>query len=152
MQTREFQQGYYIRDNWQVTRKLSVNLGMRLEHFPLMNRGEYGIERYDPDTNKVLIGGRGNVPRNAGTDVIAVMFAPRIGLAYRVNEKTVVRTGFGITRDPYPVSRPIRSPYPAVIVADYQPLNAFVSRRLICHGHSELSVPRPLFGRHRHTE
>ena len=41
---------------------------MRFEHFPIMNRGEFGIERYDPDTNKVLIGGRGNVPRDAGTD------------------------------------------------------------------------------------
>src|SRR5205807_5405234 len=28
--------------------------------------------------------------------------------------------------DPYPVSRPIRSPYPAVIVDEYQPLNSFV--------------------------
>src|SRR5439155_13367723 len=86
MQTREFQQGYYVRDNWQVTRKLSVNLGLRLEHFPIMDRGQYGIERYDPDTNKVLIGGRGNVPRTAGTDANSVMFAPRVGLAYRVNE------------------------------------------------------------------
>ena len=141
MQTREFQQGYYIRDNWQVTRKLSVNLGLRMEHFPLMNRGQYGIERYDPDTNKVLIGGRGNVPRNAGTDVIAVMFAPRIGLAYRVNEKTVVRTGFGITRDPYPVSRPIRSPYPAVIVADYQPLNSFVAAGSLATGIPNFQFP-----------
>ena len=30
------------------------------------------------------------------------MLAPRIGLAYRANEKTVVRAGFGITNDPYP--------------------------------------------------
>ena len=83
MQTREFQQGYYIRDNWQVTRKLSVNLGLRLEHFPIMNRGEFGIERYDPDTNKVLIGGRGNVPRDAGTDAISrhVRAARRAGLS-----------------------------------------------------------------------
>ncbi|MGH9719734.1 MAG: carboxypeptidase regulatory-like domain-containing protein [Bryobacteraceae bacterium] len=125
MRTREFQQGYYVRDNWQVTRKLSVNLGLRLEHYPIMNRGEFGIERWDPETNKVLIGGRGNVPRSAGTDAIALMLAPRVGLAYRMDDKTVIRAGFGITNDPYPVSRPIRSPYPAVIVDEYQPLNSF---------------------------
>ena len=119
MRTREFQQGYYIRDNWQVNRKLSVNLGLRMEHFPIMSRGEYGIERWDPDTNKVLIGGRGNVPRNAGTSAIPIMWGPRVGLAYRLNEKTVIRTGYGITNDPYPVSRPLRSPYPAVIVDEY---------------------------------
>ena len=152
MQTREFQQGYYIRDNWQVTRKLSVNLGMRLEHFPLMNRGQYGIERYDPDTNKVLIGGRGNVPRNAGTDVIAVMFAPRIGLAYRRQRKD--RGAHWLRYHQGPVSAQ---------PADSQPISGghrgrlpTVERvrkpRLISDGHSELSVPRPLFGHHRHTE
>jgi hypothetical protein len=126
MKTRETQQGYYIRDNWQVSRKLSVNLGMRFEHFPIMNRGEFGIERYDPDTNKVYIGGRGNNPMGAGTTAKKIMFAPRVGLAYRATEKTVFRAGFGITNDPYPLSRPIRSPYPAVIVDEYVQLNSFV--------------------------
>ena len=119
MRTREFQQGYYVRDNWQVNRKLSLNLGLRLEHFPIMSRGEFGIERWDPGTNKVILGGRGNNPRNAGTEAISLMLAPRIGLAYRANDKTVIRAGYGITNDPYPVSRPLRSPYPAVIVDEY---------------------------------
>ncbi|MFN7923240.1 MAG: TonB-dependent receptor [Bryobacteraceae bacterium] len=126
MRTREFQQGYYIRDNWQVNRKLNLNIGLRMEHFPIMNRGEFGIERYDPTTNKVLIGGRGNVPRNAGTDAIGIMWGPRVGLAYRADDKTVIRAGFGITNDPYPVSRPLRSPFPAVIVDEYIQPNAFV--------------------------
>lgn len=125
MSTREFHQGYYIRDNWQVNRKLSVNIGSRFEHFPVMNRGEFGIERYDPTTNRVLIGGRGNNPRNAGTTVQPILFAPRIGFAYRMNEKTVIRAGYGITNDPYPVSRPLRSPYPAVIVDEYIPGNTW---------------------------
>ena len=126
MRTREFQQGYYIRDNWQVNRKLSLNIGMRMEHFPIMSRGEFGIERYDPTTNKVLIGGRGSVPRNAGTQAIGIMWAPRIGLAYRMSDKMVIRMGYGITNDPYPVSRPLRSPYPAVIVDEYIQANGFI--------------------------
>jgi hypothetical protein len=141
MRTREFQSGFYIRDNWQVTRKLSMNIGARFEHFPIMNRGEFGIERYDPVTNKVLVGGRGNVPRSAGTDAIAIMVAPRIGLAYRMREKTVIRAGFGITNDPYPVSRPIRSPYPAVIVGDYQPLNSFVAAGSLATGIPAMTFP-----------
>jgi hypothetical protein len=125
MSTREFQQGYYVRDNWQVSRRLSLNLGLRMEHFPIMNRGEFGIERYDPETNKVIIGGRGNNPRDAGTSAQLIMWAPRAGLAYRVSEKTVVRLGYGITNDPYPLSRPIRSPFPAVIVDEYIQPNGF---------------------------
>src|SRR5260370_40028756 len=99
---------------------------MRFEHYPIMNRGEFGIERWDPLTNKVLIGGRGNVPRDAGTQAIPVMFAPRVGLAYRFGEKTVFRAGFGITNDPYPMSRPLRSPYPAVISDECQPTSSFL--------------------------
>src|SRR5262249_1096067 len=126
MSTRETQQGYYIRDNWQVSRKLSINIGMRFEHFPIMNRGQYGIERYDLDTNKVLIGGRGNNPRDAGTHAKANMLAPPIGLAYRASERTVLRAGFGMTNDPYPISRPLRSPFPVVITDQYDQLNSFV--------------------------
>src|SRR5260370_34020305 len=54
------------------------------------------------------------------------MFGPRVGLAYRFGEKTVIRAGFGITNDPYPMSRPLRSPYPAVISDEYQPTSSFL--------------------------
>lgn len=141
MQTREFQQGYFIRDNWQVNRKLNINLGMRMEHFPIMNRGEFGIERYDPETNKVLIGGRGNVPRDAGTQAITVQWAPRVGLAYRINEKTVWRMGYGITNDPYPLSRPLRSPFPAVIVDEYIQANGFVPSGSLATGIPAVRFP-----------
>ena len=141
MRTREFQQGYFIRDNWQATRRLSVNIGMRFEHFPIMSRGEFGIERYNLETNKVIIGGRGNNPRNAGTTAAAVMFAPRLGLAYRLREKTVLRAGFGITNDPYPISRPLRSPFPAVIIDEYQPLNSFVPGGTLAAGIPAVRFP-----------
>ncbi len=141
MRTREFQQGYYIRDNWQVSRKLSLNIGMRMEHFPIMSRGEFGIERYDPITNKVLIGGRGNVPRNAGTEAISIMWAPRMGMAYRLNEKTVIRAGYGITNDPYPTSRPLRSPFPAVIVDEYIQTNGFVPSGSLATGIPAVRFP-----------
>ena len=141
MSTREFQQGYYIRDNWQATRRLSVNLGLRFEHFPIMNRGEFGIERYDPETNKVLVGGRGNIPRTAGSEAIKIMLAPRIGLAYRLGDKTVFRTGYGITNDPYPMSRPLRSPFPAVIIDEYIQPNSFVPAGSLATGIPAVTFP-----------
>jgi hypothetical protein len=106
-----------------------------------MNRGEFGIERYDPDTNKVLIGGRGNIPRDAGTEAATIMFAPRIGLAYRATEKTVFRAGFGITNDPYPLSRPMRSPYPAVITDEYSPVNSFLAAGSLATGIPAVKFP-----------
>ena len=123
-----------------MTRKFNVNLGLRLEHFPIMNRGQFGIERYDPDTNKVLIGGRGNIPMDAGTEAIKLMFGPRVGLAYRVSDKMVVRAGFGITNDPYPMSRPMRAPYPVHLVNELQPLNSF-----LWGGTLQTGIPAPVF-------
>src|SRR6185295_18996958 len=38
MKTREWQLAGYVRDRWQVSRKLTVNLGMRYEYYPLINR------------------------------------------------------------------------------------------------------------------
>ncbi len=80
-----------------------------------MTRAGYGIERYDPTTNNVFMGGRGNVPENAGITVSHKLFAPRIGLAYRLGDKTVVRAGYGINFDPIPFSRPLRGWYPLVV-------------------------------------
>jgi hypothetical protein len=141
MATRELDQGYYIRDNWQISRKLSLNLGLRVEHFPIMDRGQYGLERYDLDTNKVLVGGRGNVPRSNGMEASTLMWAPRIGVAYRANEKTVVRAGFGITNDPYPLSRPLRSPFPAVIIDEYIQTSSFIPAGSLATGIPSVKFP-----------
>jgi len=112
---REWQFGWYIRDRWQVNRKLTINIGLRYEYYPLMTRAGKGIERLDPYTNQVYLGGRGNTPDNAGISVSKKLFAPRVGLAYRVNDTTVIRAGYGLNFDPLPFSRPLRGWYPLVI-------------------------------------
>jgi outer membrane receptor protein involved in Fe transport len=112
---REWQFGFYVRDRWQVNRKLTINLGLRYEYYPLMTRAGYGIERLDPFTNQVYMGGRGNTPDNAGISVSKKLFAPRVGIAYRVNDTTVIRAGYGLNFDPLPFSRPLRGWYPLVI-------------------------------------
>jgi hypothetical protein len=114
---REWQFGWYVRDRWQVSRKLTLNLGLRYEYYPLMTRAGYGIEQLNPYTNQVALGGRGNTPENAGISVSKKLFAPRIGLAYRLDDNTVIRAGYGLNFDPIPFSRPLRGWYPLVINA-----------------------------------
>ena len=78
MTGREWQIGAFVQDRWQVSPKLTVTLGVRYELFPLMTRSNgKGIESYDPTTNDVLMGGRGNVPLDAGVTVSHKLFAPR---------------------------------------------------------------------------
>ena len=71
----------------------------------MMKLKDYGIARYDMSTNKVLLGGAGNIPDNAGTEVSKKLFAPRLGFAYSADSRTVLRGGYEISYDPTPLSR-----------------------------------------------
>ncbi|MEJ7709911.1 MAG: TonB-dependent receptor [Pyrinomonadaceae bacterium] len=89
---REWQFGFYARDRWQVSNNLTLTLGLRYEIYPLMKRADQGLERVDFNTPagtpfNLLIGGRGNIPEDAGIEVQKGFFAPRVGLAYRFGER-----------------------------------------------------------------
>jgi hypothetical protein len=112
MSGREWQTAYYLRDRWRVTPNLTLNLGLRLEHYPLMTRANSGIERLDLSTYTLLLGGRGDVPKDVGLELQKWYLAPRLGVAYRLGEKSVVRAGYGRTINPLPWSRPLRGAFP----------------------------------------
>jgi len=105
-------QGFYAQDTWQFSNKLSFTLGIRWE-IPGVFR-----ERYDrstslnpvaenPATKGILVNGRPVVGRldrvntpehtsRGNRDETYTRFAPRIGFAYRLNDKTVFRAGAGL--------------------------------------------------------
>jgi outer membrane receptor protein involved in Fe transport len=109
---RENQFGFYVRDRWEVARNLTLNLGLRAEMYPLMNRDTRGLERLEYDTYTVLIGGFGGVPRDVGIDVQKFYLAPRVGAAWRLSEESVARAGYGRTYNALPWSRPLRGSFP----------------------------------------
>jgi hypothetical protein len=115
MTGREWQFGLYVRDRWQVTRDLTLNVGLRWEKYPLMTRADRGIEYYDDTTNEVLLGGRGGNPEDLGIEVRHPQLLPRIGFAWRLDENDVLRGGYGMTISPMPFSRPLRGWYPLEI-------------------------------------
>jgi len=123
--TRNWAQGFYIRDQWQATRNLTLALGVRHEYYPMSTRANRGMELYNPDTNQMLIGGVGSVPRDLDIEMSHKLFSPRAGLAYRVGAKWVIRSGFGINIDPYPLARPLRTNYPILISMTIPAANTF---------------------------
>jgi hypothetical protein len=123
---REWQYGVFIGDRYRVTNKLTATLGLRYEYYPLMTRnGAFKFDRLDFTTGNVLLGGIGSNPDHLGVTTSKKLFAPRIGLAYQVNNNTVVRTGFGITVDPLPLARPLRGFYPLTVGSNFEGLNSF---------------------------
>jgi hypothetical protein len=114
----------YARDQWQVSRNLTVNYGLRWEYYPIFSHNWYGATRFDTGTLTELIGGEGSVPWNTGASASKKGFAPRLGLAYRLGPKTVIRTGYGITIDPDNM-RNQRNAFPSVLNQDFQPANSY---------------------------
>jgi hypothetical protein len=109
----------YARDRWQITPKLTMTYGVRWEYYPFGTSDHAGLYVLDPRSGKVFIGGHGTIPTSGIVDVGHGLLAPRLGFAYRVRSKTVVRAGYGISVDPNNF-RELRNAYPAISLMDYQ--------------------------------
>jgi hypothetical protein len=106
---------FYIRDGWQVNQKLTLTYGTRYEYYPMPQREGRGIERYDVNTNTMLVCGVGDVPKDCGVKLSKKLFSPRIGIAYRFSDSFVLRTGYGLTYDPISLARTFRTNYPMLL-------------------------------------
>jgi hypothetical protein len=142
--TRNRQYSFYARDQWQVGSKLTVSYGTRWEYFPIPTRADRGLERYNPETNQMEIGGVGSVPMDLGVEVSRTLFAPRLGVAYRATPTLVFRGGFGITNDPYSLARPMRTNHPVVISLNVQAPTSFAWAGRLRDGIP--SIPEPDLG------
>ncbi|MBI3695010.1 MAG: TonB-dependent receptor [Acidobacteria bacterium] len=131
----------YLRDRWNVTPRLTLNYGLRWEYFPFPTRADRGLERYDPDTNKVYVCGVGSVPKDCGMEVSKRRFAPRVGLAYRATSTFVVRAGYGITNDPFIGSELLRAEYPVLIPLNLEGINSFQPYGRLEDGIPTIRVP-----------
>jgi Carboxypeptidase regulatory-like domain/TonB dependent receptor-like, beta-barrel len=99
---RAWQYALYLNDKWQVSPKLTANIGMRWEAYPgATPQFPGGFSQYDPNTNSLIIAGVGGNPMNLGMQARLHDFAPRIGVAYRVSDNQVLRAGFGISYGPF---------------------------------------------------
>ena len=118
--------GAFVQDDIQVSRSLTVNLGLRYEYGQPWKEAAGRQDTFDPTTGKLVVPGPGSVSlvnpaimhdygdlietaAQAGYSTRMITFselnfAPRVGLAWRPMENTVVRAGYGIFYDMNPPS------------------------------------------------
>ena len=87
--------GMFFQDDWKATPKLTLNLGIRYEYESALTIATNIYSRFDPNTGILLAAGLNGVSRSLNIATPKADVSPRIGLAYSVNEKTVVRAAFG---------------------------------------------------------
>jgi carboxypeptidase family protein/TonB-dependent receptor-like protein len=156
MTAREWQHALYARDRWTPTAKLTLDLGLRWEYYPIMARADgRGVDRLDltnPDPARrldVLIAGRGSNPQTSGMKAGLGNFAPRLGAIYRINDKTVVRAGYGVTFNATPWARAVRgdNDYPITIASSYFNANQFLAFGPLAQGIPRIIPPDQSSGR-----
>ncbi len=118
--------GLYLKDQWQVTKRLTLNYGVRWEFYPVPTQATKGISFYQFATNQLEECGVSGIPGDCGISVSKKLFAPRVGAAYRLGEKTVVRAGFATSPLQMNMTRNQISAYPDVITNTYNSANSYV--------------------------
>ena len=87
--------GSFIQDDWKVTPRLTLNLGLRYEYTPPPVEVHNQWANINLVTGKLLLAGV-NADRQVGVQNDGNNWAPRVGFAYQVLPHTVIRGGFGI--------------------------------------------------------
>jgi hypothetical protein len=88
--------GAYIQDDFKVSTRLTLNLGLRYDLFPGAYEDYNRLSNLDPVTGVVELAGKNGAPRNF-IPTRYLDFAPRFGFAYALTPDTVMRGGYGIS-------------------------------------------------------
>lgn len=95
--TRSWENGFFAQDDWRVTRRLTLNLGLRYDVYTWPTEVRNRQANFDLGTGALRLAGQnGNSKSLVNNDYNN--FAPRVGFAYQLtgDGKTVVRGGYGI--------------------------------------------------------
>jgi hypothetical protein len=87
---------FFVQDDWRLSRRLSVNLGVRYTlNFPSTVAGDQGAV-FNLQSQKLEYFGQGGFPRSARS-LSKKNFGPRVGTAYKVTDAFVIRSGYSLT-------------------------------------------------------
>jgi len=92
---------FYAQDDYRVTPKLTINAGLRYELVTPQYVDGNHLANFDPSSQTMMQAQSGSLYNRALVHTPKLDFAPRIGLAYQLTRKNVVRAAYGISYDQF---------------------------------------------------
>jgi len=87
---------FYGQDQFRISPKLTVNYGLRWEMlFPETVNAKGNGAQLDLNTGEMAVFGVGQVSNHGIQNMNYLNFAPRLGISYQIDAKTVIRAGYG---------------------------------------------------------
>ncbi len=132
----------YLQDDWRATRRLSVNLGVRYTlNMPSTVAGDRGAV-FNLQTQRLDYLGVNGFPRTA-RNLEKKNFGPRVGLAYKIADSFVIRSGYSMTwMEQAGITTPFTTPlFPFIQTLGQQTLNNIDPAFILSQGPTV--VPQP---------
>lgn len=92
---------FYLQDDIKLTPRLTVNAGLRYELVTPQYVDGNHLANFDPKTNMLIQASGGSLYNRALVHTPKLDLAPRLGVAYQVDSKTVVRSAYGLSFDQF---------------------------------------------------
>jgi hypothetical protein len=125
--TKHWATSFFMQDKWQVRSNVTVDLGLRWEYYsPLVGlAGAGSLSNYDPAINSLRVAGYGDMSDAVNVKNNFKNFAPRTGVSWRLNDKSVLRAGYGAGTLPFPDNRyafnyPVKQNYSGTVPNVFQ--------------------------------
>jgi hypothetical protein len=86
----------FVQDDWKATDRLTLNLGLRYDFITPALEASDRQTNFDPATGSLLFAGSGSLEDRGLVKPDRNNFGPRVGVVYKLNDKTLVRGGWGV--------------------------------------------------------
>lgn len=88
---------FYVQDDWKVNTRLTLNLGVRYEYATPQWEANNRLGNFNPTDGSLFFAKDGSVQDRSTIKPDRNNWGPRLGLAYSLNQKTVIRSAYGIS-------------------------------------------------------
>jgi hypothetical protein len=87
--------GGFVQDQWRATSRLTLNLGLRYDLFTPVSEQHNRLSDFFLHSGTIALAGQNGI----SSSILQIQkhdFSPRIGVAYRLGDKTVIRSAYGL--------------------------------------------------------